>query len=46
VLRAKRANQSDIRARSPIIKELEDAGSLKIVGGVYDMDTGRVNLIE
>jgi carbonic anhydrase len=36
----------DIRERSPIMKELEDAGTLKIVGGVYDMDTGRVNFIE
>lgn len=41
-----RMTMKDIRERSPIIKELEDAGSLKIVGGVYDMDTGRVNFIE
>jgi len=41
-----RMTMKDIRSRSPIIKELEDAGSLKIVGGVYDMDTGRVTLIE
>ncbi|MGB8328767.1 MAG: carbonic anhydrase family protein [Polyangiales bacterium] len=41
-----RATMKDIRERSPIIKELEDAGSLKIAGGIYDMDTGQVNLID
>lgn len=41
-----RMTMSDIRSRSPIIKELEDAGDLNIVGGVYYMATGRVNFIE
>ena len=33
---------SDIRALSPILKEMEDNGEIKIAGAVYDMDTGEV----
>jgi len=32
----------DIRNNSPILKEMEDKGELKIIGGIYDMDTGEV----
>jgi carbonic anhydrase len=32
----------DIRNNSPILKEMEDKGEIKIIGGVYDMDTGKV----
>jgi carbonic anhydrase len=32
-----------IRRESPIIADLEKAGSLKIVGGVYDVENGVVN---
>jgi carbonic anhydrase len=32
-----------IRERSPILKEMEDAGEIKIVGAVYDMDDGSVS---
>lgn len=35
----------NIRTKSPILKEMEDKGELKIVGGVYDMKTGKVNYI-
>ncbi|MBX2961208.1 MAG: carbonic anhydrase [Cyclobacteriaceae bacterium] len=35
-----------IRANSPILKEMEDNGEIKIVGAVYDMDTGIAELIE
>lgn len=31
-----------IRSKSPILKELEDAGKLKIVGGMYDTSSGKV----
>lgn len=31
-----------IRERSPILKEMEEKGEIKIVGAVYDMDTGEV----
>lgn len=31
-----------IRMESPIIKELEDQGNLKIVGGLYDVKSGEV----
>lgn len=36
----------DIRANSPILKEMEDNGEIKIVGGVYDLDTGEVVFLE
>ncbi len=35
-----------IRASSPILKEMEDKGDIKIVGGVYNMDSGIVTLLE
>jgi len=35
-----------IRMNSPILKELEDIGQVKIVGGVYDMDSGVVTFLE
>ena len=31
-----------IRKQSPILKEMEDNGEIKVVGAVYDMDTGKV----
>lgn len=36
----------EIRAKSPILKEMEDKGEIKIVGGVYDMETGKVTFFE
>ncbi len=32
-----------IRSKSPILKELEDQGKLKIVGALYDTSTGQVH---
>lgn len=32
-----------IRAKSPILKEMEDAGKIRIVGAVYDVATGQVS---
>lgn len=34
-----------IRQNSPILKEMEDKGQIKIVGAVYDMDTGKVTFL-
>ena len=34
-----------IRKDSPILKEMEDAGEIKIVGAVYDMDNGEVTYL-
>lgn len=34
-----------IRAESPVLRDLEARGELRIVGGVYDMDTGEVSPI-
>lgn len=34
-----------IRERSPILKEMEDNGEIKIVGGIYDLNTGKVTMI-
>lgn len=35
-----------IRDKSPILKELEDKGAIKIVGAVYDLDNGKVNFLD
>ncbi|WP_300433809.1 carbonic anhydrase family protein [Christiangramia sp.] len=34
-----------IRGKSPILKEMEDKGEIKIVGGVYSISTGKVTLL-
>jgi carbonic anhydrase len=39
-------NIRQIRLNSPILKEMEDNGEIKIVGAVYDMDNGKVNWLE
>jgi carbonic anhydrase len=36
---------NDIRVNSLILKAMEDNGEIKIVGGVYDMDTGQVDFL-
>ncbi len=45
-----RANVSEtvqrIRERSPILRDMESAGQIKIVGALYDMGTGRVELLD
>ncbi|MEX0997061.1 MAG: carbonic anhydrase family protein [Flavobacteriaceae bacterium] len=35
----------EIRKNSPILKEMEDNGEIKIIGGVYDLDTGKVEFL-
>ena len=35
-----------IRLNSPILKEMEDNGEIKIVGAVYDMDNGQVTFMD
>ena len=34
-----------IRSESPIILDLENTGAIKIVGGIYNVDTGSVNFL-
>lgn len=34
-----------IRERSPVLRDLEAAGKIKLVGSMYDLKTGRVNLL-
>lgn len=36
---------NSIREGSPILKEMEDKGEIKIVGAVYDMDNGKVSFL-
>ncbi len=36
----------EIRLKSPILKEMEDKGQIKIVGGVYDLDNGKVEFLK
>ncbi|OKS86381.1 hypothetical protein RG47T_1837 [Mucilaginibacter polytrichastri] len=35
-----------IRRESPIVTELEQQGSIKIIGGMYDVETGHVTFFE
>ena len=35
-----------IRLKSPILKEMEENGVIKIVGALYDMDNGQVDFID
>jgi carbonic anhydrase len=41
-----RNNMNQVRIGSPILKEMEDNGELKIIGGLYNMTTGAVTFIE
>ena len=34
-----------IRIKSPILKEMEDSGEISIVGGVYSLHTGKVEML-
>ncbi|GAB5555053.1 MAG: carbonic anhydrase family protein [Saprospiraceae bacterium] len=36
---------TQIRSSSPILKEMEEKGEIKIVGAVYDMDNGEVSFL-
>ncbi len=35
-----------VRLKSPILKEMEENGEIKIVGALYDMDNGQVDFID
>ena len=35
----------EIRSKSPILKEMEDKGEIKIIGGMYHMETGKVEFL-
>jgi carbonic anhydrase len=41
-----RLTMQDIRARSPILKQMEEQGQIKISGALYDMKTGKINFLE
>jgi carbonic anhydrase len=41
-----RLTMERIRARSPILKQMEDQGQLGIAGALYDMKTGTVELLD
>src|SRR6056297_3878614 len=36
----------NIRINSPILKEMEDNGEIKIIGAIYDMDSGEVVFLD
>ncbi len=38
-----RKTMANIRSNSPILKQMEKDGQIKIVGGMYDIETGKVN---
>lgn len=35
-----------VRQESPILAEMEDQGKIKIIGGIYDVETGRVDFFD
>jgi carbonic anhydrase len=41
-----RLSMDDIRERSPIMHTMENDGQIKIVGALYDMETGAVKFID
>ena len=41
-----RQTMADIRKDSPVLAELEASGKIKIVGGTYDLHTGKVTLLK
>ena len=41
-----RATMRDILKKSEVIKKLVDEGKVKLVGGMYDISTGKVTLLE
>jgi carbonic anhydrase len=41
-----RETMADIRKDSPVLAELEASGKIKIVGGIYDLQTGKVTLLK
>jgi len=38
-----RKTMANIRNNSPILKQMEKDGQIKIIGGMYDIETGKVN---
>ncbi len=40
-----RLNVVELRQSTPILRKLVDAGQLKIAGGLYDLETGKVSLV-
>jgi len=36
----------DIRERSPVLREMEENGEVRIVGALYDMDSGEVSILD
>ncbi len=37
---------NNIHEKSPILKEMVDKGEIKVIGAVYDMDTGKVSFLK
>jgi carbonic anhydrase len=35
-----------VKEQSPILREMEQSGKIKIIGGLYDLDTGKVTFYE
>lgn len=35
-----------VKEQSPLLNEMEQSGKIKIIGGLYDLDTGRVTFYE
>ena len=41
-----RSSMKDIREKSPVLKDLLDSGAVRLVGGIYDVETGKATFFE
>ncbi len=41
-----RQTMADIRKNSPVLTEMEASGKIKIVGGIYDLNTGKITVLK
>ena len=41
-----RLSMIDIRERSPILREMEEQGQIKIAGAMYNMKTGAIDFLD
>lgn len=37
---------AQVRSNSPVLKEMEEAGQIRIVGAIYDLNNGKVAFLD
>lgn len=41
-----RNTMAQVRSNSPVLKEMEEAGQIRIVGAIYDLNNGKVAFLD